>query len=348
MTMTPINPFAQPAEVKEHAGRIKMSRGQYMLPDPDTGKVRGFTRVSTIAKMLDDTYHLDLWKDRTLAVGMARRPDLAKLARGMDPNNKDHKWELKKLVEQARDSATGSDGSNHGTAFHTLTEGADRGDPVPPGTEPDMAAQLELYTIAMFLLDARPYADWTERVVLNRDYDLVGRLDRMMSADPVGLGLPPGPRINVIGDVKSQKTMDFGQQAIAMQESIYGNAHLWWNDVEGRWEDIDPDLISKQWAVVMHTPSIDVRADMWRMDIEQGYRDVQLAMDVRNSRKNKAIGTMVLSVDNARWYGAIVRAQNEAELVEIGRAAMREGAWTADLKAAGKRRMTQLNTGRTD
>lgn len=46
---------------------VKMSsRWQYRVVHPETGLPCGFTRATTVAKVCDDTYHLDRWADREL------------------------------------------------------------------------------------------------------------------------------------------------------------------------------------------------------------------------------------------------------------------------------------------
>ena len=40
------------------------------------GKPVGYTRVSTLAKALDDTTNLTAWKLRTAAVGLAKSPSV--------------------------------------------------------------------------------------------------------------------------------------------------------------------------------------------------------------------------------------------------------------------------------
>ena len=54
------------------------------LPHPETGEVQPWTRTSTIAKVLDDTYNLELWKQRMVAKGVASRRDLTNRAATTD------------------------------------------------------------------------------------------------------------------------------------------------------------------------------------------------------------------------------------------------------------------------
>ena len=54
--------------------------GRPLIVPVDGGKPIGSTRVSTLAKALDDKSALTKWKQRQVVVGMASRPDLAAVA----------------------------------------------------------------------------------------------------------------------------------------------------------------------------------------------------------------------------------------------------------------------------
>jgi len=312
-----------------------MERGRYKLPDPDTGKPALFTRVSNVAKMLEDTYHLDQWKDRMLAKGLAMRPDLVMLA-GATPLTE--KWAFSDLCRNARDSAGGSEGANHGTAFHSLTEIVDRGEPTPQGTHPDNVKRLELYRRSLTGHGLTVIPDWMERVVLNREHRLVGRTDRALRILPGSDALPDGGY--VIGDVKSQKSMDFGCMAIAMQLAIYAHADLVWNEDAGVWEEPDIEL-NRNVAVVMHVPSDRVAADIHVIDIARGWELVQVAMGIRKARKEKL--NRILTTSSERdWRRDILNASTKRELSEIWQSANAAGEWTDELMALGMARKDEI------
>ena len=338
------SPFADPSPAPtQAAGKVRMERGRYKLPDPDTGKDVLFTRVSNIAKVLEDTYHLDLWKDRMLAKGLAMRPDLVMLA-GATPL--EEKWKFSNdIVRPARDTAGGSQGANHGTAFHSLTEIVDRGEPVPPGTLLDNVKRLDLYKQSLNAHGLTVIPDWMERVVLNREHRLVGRTDRALWADR-GQGaaawLPQGFSA-VIGDVKSQKSMDFGCMSIAMQLAIYAHADLVWNEDAGRWEEPDIDL-NRDVAVVMHVPSDRIAADIHVIDIARGWELVQMAMEVRAARK-ETLNRRLNSPSEVKWERAILNASTKQELSQIWKAAVAAGEWTDELLELGKSRQAEIEKG---
>jgi hypothetical protein len=349
------SPFADPTPAP-NPGRVRMERGRYKLPDPDTGKDALFTRVSNIAKVLEDTYHLDQWKDRMLAKGLSMRPDLVMLA-GATPL--DEKWKFAQdIVKPARDTAGGSEGANHGTAFHSLTEIVDRGEPIPQGTHPDNVKRLELYRQSLKDNRLAVIPDWMERVVLNREHRIVGRTDRALIArDMSVLGDPSTGYGCVIGDVKSQKSMDFGCMSIAMQLAIYAHADLVWNEDEGRWEEPNIEL-NQDVAVVMHVPSDwptkevaramggapCIQADIHVIDIARGWELVQVAMNVRAARKEKLNRKLERPGGND-WGRAIMNASTKQDLSNIWKAADAAGEWTDELLSLGKARQAEIEKG---
>jgi hypothetical protein len=336
MTTTP---FADPTPAP---GKVRFSSGRYRLPDPDTGKETLFTRVSTIAKMLEDTYHLDQWKDRMLAKGLAMRNDLVMLA-GATPL--EDKRTFGDLVRSARDTAGGSEGANHGTAFHSLTELVDRGQPTPQGTHPDNVKRLALYKRSLEDYRLAVLPNWMERVVLNREHRIVGRTDRALIARDMSLlGYPSTGYGTVIGDVKSQKSMDFGCMAIAMQLAIYAHADLVFNEETGQWEEPDIQL-NRDVAVVMHVPSDRVAADIHVIDIARGWELVQIAMNIRAARKEKLNRILVTSSGNSNWEQAIMNATTKQQLSQIWEDATAVGEWTDQLLEVGKARQAEIEKG---
>ena len=345
------SPFADPTPAPA-AGRVRMSNGRYKLPDPDTGQDTLFTRVSTIAKMLEDTYHLDQWKDRMLAKGLAMRPDLVMLA-GATPL--EDKRTFTDLTRSSRDTAGGSEGANHGTAFHSLTELVDRGQPTPQGTHPDNVKRLELYKQRLEEWQLQVIPGWMERVVLNREHRIVGRTDRALFAQNMSLLLnetyrlvgpeaPPPPIVpptaSIIGDVKSQKSMDFGCMAIAMQLAIYAHADLVWNEETGQWDEPDVEL-NQDVAVVMHVPSDRIAADIHVIDIARGWELVQMAMDIRAARKEK-LNRKLEHSSGRDWKNDIMNASTKQDLSAIWKAADAAGEWTDELLKLGKARLSEI------
>src|SRR5574338_583746 len=64
--------------------------GRYLIPHPDTGKETAWTRATTFAKTVSDTFGLTKWELRMVSLGLAKRPDLlAQVAGVLDPADRD-------------------------------------------------------------------------------------------------------------------------------------------------------------------------------------------------------------------------------------------------------------------
>ena len=70
------------------SSRAKFSFGSFSIPlelqitPPGGGEPIAYTRVSTMAKALDDLNNLMAWKNRKVIEGVLRRPDLRDVADG--------------------------------------------------------------------------------------------------------------------------------------------------------------------------------------------------------------------------------------------------------------------------
>lgn len=149
---------------------------RYRLPHPDTGKADGFTRATTFAKSISDTYTLSMWSQRMVGIGLAMRPDLLMAVASTPPSDRDT---LNGLVEDAKNAAGAKVGANLGSAIHAFTEMVDRGETpnIPTPYRPHIAAWsalLEEYGLEVIDI---------ERVVLCAEYDhkgVAGTLDRIV------------------------------------------------------------------------------------------------------------------------------------------------------------------------
>jgi len=121
--------------------------GRYLIPDPETGKPTGYTRATTFAKSVSDTFGLTKWMLRMGGIGLAQRQDLLLAIAATDPA--DSKT-LDKIMEDAKDHAGAMAGATIGTALHTFTEQYDLGlNPVVPAPwDADVAAYAEAISAA--------------------------------------------------------------------------------------------------------------------------------------------------------------------------------------------------------
>lgn len=353
MTTTP---FADPTPAPSKRSKLDqdplVKNGRYYLPHPDTGEKSYFTRATTVAKTLPDLFNVNQWEKRVIVKGMAMSPELV-MAAGPIPldDDRQHKKDLQDIAYRAKERAGGNEGSTRGKAFHTLTEIVDRGEPIPIGTSPDHVKQLKLYRESLDGIGAVVHPAWMERLVWNREFGIVGRTDRALLVDPEKLldegrnrYIRPGASASIIGDVKSQKSMDFGCMDIGVQLAIYAHADLTWNEETLEWEEPDIEL-NRDVAVVMHVPSNDSNvADIHVIDIARGWELVQVAMEVRAARK-ETLNRKLERPGGNDWGRAIMNATTKQELSRIWSEANAAGEWTDKLLELGKARQAEIEKG---
>jgi hypothetical protein len=240
------------------------------------GEPTAYTRVSTLAKALDDINNLMAWKARKAIEGVVRRPDLLTRAAGALANgDPDADWPTKKalnaVVNEATEAAGASQGASAGAGFHSLTEAIDRGDEplfVPPADQPRLEAYREAMT-GYRALDS-------ELFVVNDQVLAAGSFDRLWLC-------PDG--IVRVGDLKTGKSEADYPGATAIQLALYANASRY-DPETGQRHPIHTQL-DLTTALLIHMPPTG-GCEVIPLDIAKGWRAAQLAAEVREIRAMKA------------------------------------------------------------
>jgi hypothetical protein len=254
--------------------------GRYLLPNPETGEEQSWTRVTTVAGLLDDKYNLERWAERMVVYGLAQRPDLVMLAKGVKyPRSSNGKSTLNGIVKDAKQMAAGGARANIGTAIHAATECLDRGEPVDIDAPYD--ADVKAYSEKLAELGIEVVPDYIERIVIAPELEVAGTLDRVVRV--------PGWDLPVIADIKTGETVHFAELQHAIQQSIYANAsHIWDPDLE----ELVPMLpVDKTRALIVHVPAGESRCEVHVLDIERGFEAARIAVAVHKWRKAKDLST---------------------------------------------------------
>jgi hypothetical protein len=252
--------------------------GRYLLPDPDTGEEKAWTRATTIAGLLDDTYNLERWAERMVVVGLAKRDDLMLLAKSVtDPNSKNGKGTLNRIVKDAKQVTPSR--ANVGTAIHAATEAVDRGE--IPNLPAPYDKDLDAYTVAMHALGITVEPGFIERIVVLPELEVAGTLDRMVRV--------PGWDLPVIADIKTGATVHFAELSHAIQQSIYANATHVWDPELGELVPMPP--VDKTRALIVHLPAGEGVCQVHVLDIAQGIEAARVAAAVHKWRKAKGLST---------------------------------------------------------
>lgn len=328
-----------PAIASERAAdpmRPEVVRGRYQLPHPVTGKAQSWQRVSNLIKMAEDTYHLELWKQRNVAKGLAMRPDYVEAVQHMDV--KQDKARLNTICERAQDIAGAYLMSDEGTALHKSAELADYAfgslngteDGVPP-VDDRHRGRVQQYLDALTANGLTVAPGMIERVIVSTAYEVAGKFDRVFRL---------GDGSYVMGDLKTGDSLDLSLPSIAAQLDCYRdgiNSHGVW---DGRRYD-DTIKVRDDFGLVVWLPSTRDEVSVIRVDLAAGARLNAVCLDVRQIRRVKAKHVSeVFQADAYRATGATAEAEwlelmNAAhtvdQLISIAGRARSFGQWTERL-----------------
>lgn len=341
----PPTPEARPKKDAK-AEKWITANGRYALPDPDTGRARTWTRVTTLADTLESRYNLERWGERMTVKGMAMRSDLVAMAASLNPDDEQDKKTLNKVARDAKEAAGSSRGANLGTALHRLTELADAGREVQPGS---LAGELNAYRTLMASRGWRVVPAYLERIVCVPVLGCAGRLDKLLELS--------GDSRLMVGDLKSQKSMDFGGLKIAIQLAIYSHAYAMWDEEAERWED--PPPINQEEAAVLWAPIGQNLCEPYRVDLVRGWHWALESWKTREGRKEKLVTPwpevmqppaaleatrITMYGDAGAWALVFKEANSVEELTQVGQDAAADlgGALPAELKELGRELRAKL------
>jgi hypothetical protein len=331
--------------------------GKYLLPHPVEGTTGAWERATTLAGMHEDHGSLEKWKLRKNLQGVATKPELLEAVLGLvaEVDTADGwraagppKRALDRIAETACDIAGAYDGSTWGTLLHTITEWADAGrlDEVIEeirswGEQGEsLLTDLDVYqkTMANNGLTCPP--EYIERIMVNTKCNSAGTMDRLIR-------LPDG-RL-VVGDLKTQKDMDFGMLKIAGQLAEYafadGLVTLDGTSIEPMPADLDPTM-----SIVMHLPVGKATCDLIVLgpqEMELGWSLAQHAAQTMWFR-SIAKGVRGLPYDPssvttpAGLLSEITYAESLEHLTAIWARVSSRRVWTDEHTAAAKSRKTEL------
>jgi hypothetical protein len=300
--------------------------GRPLIVPKGGGKPIPYTRASSAAKTIEDTFNLELWARRNVAYGMARDASLVArvLAVGGDPGSwtQDQKKVVNKIHEDAQKVAQAHKGADIGTAVHTLTERLNRGEDVDGGP---YQADLDAYCEALDAADLYTFKQWVECRMVCDSLEMAGTADRIVMARN---GLTSKARI---ADLKTGPTVDFGGLGWAAQLAAYANGVLY--DVATDERMPTPEL-DREVGYIIHLPAGQGRCDIYEIDLAAGYRAAQLANEIRATRKASkgwitkkettpaapTRGEVVAQLGQHPDEGVMVEPEHFAELEKVYRA----------------------------
>lgn len=295
--------------------------GRPLITPPGGGKAIAYTRVTTLAKTLEEQSALAAWKQRMTLLGVTIQPHISLAAAAA----RDDKRKLNELAEQALNAAQAGAKAEIGTALHKLCERLDLGEEVGPFPQ-EYAADLDAYR------KATEGIEWlgVEQFIVLDDMQVAGTADR--------LGRLPDGRI-VIADIKTG-SIEYGGLSIAVQLACYANGTIY-DVATGKRTPFDVDT---ETGVVIHLPAGTGTCTLHDVDLFAGWDAALQSVKVRDLRK--ASRTWISphrQVDPQDLIDAISDAPNVAALGDLWRA--HASRFTPYLEQLAAARHVLLTTG---
>lgn len=251
---------------------------QYQVLPPKGKKEIGYTRVSTVSKLLEDPNSLINWRVRQTMKGLVRRADLINMVLA----HPDDSRALDRVAADALEAADASAGANSGTALHAIMHRWGDGDPVNLLEGMQMAVDLEAVKRLYATTGVTLVPGWNEHMIVHHKSKVAGTFDCLLK-------LPDG-RV-VIGDYKTTKTgsVAYAFGGWAIQLGLYANGTAYRQDPkpgEDRYPDFpagfDPNI-----GMIIHVPVGEGRAEFFELDLRAGWEAAKHALWAREWRTRK-------------------------------------------------------------
>lgn len=309
--------------------------GRPMIIPPGGGSPVAYTRCTTFVSAIEDTSKLADWKQRMVAIGLARRNDLLLQAASTDV---DDRKTLDELCTSAREAAAASAAATTGTALHKMSELVDRGADISH-LPADARRDLDAYAKAT---DPLTCLRIEQHLVLD-DWKIAGTADRLVEYQ--------GRRY--IADIKTGR-VDYGQLKIAMQLAVYAHGEQY--DVKTGARSAMGDVDHER-GIVIHLPAGTGTCELMWVDIAKGWETLPLAKQVRESRRGgrKLLTSLSSQLDEplplpraddpqlVQLRNEIASATNVKQLTDIW--AAHQGVWSDELTqlAATRKRLIEAS-----
>lgn len=249
-------------------------------PVPGYESVKSWTRVTTLKDTLEDRSLLEAWKRRQILLGIKIDTSLlGRIGPQLDPSTRFGRSKLNDLCERAMETAGAHEGREKGTDLHALIEG-DHVSPLDPGSLDDGVREWLTEYRRITQGSVRIIPEYVERTVVIPEIGCAGTLDMIVDHDGR----------NRIGDLKSQKSLTFGQMGLCIQLGCYSRASYILDQESWTWEDMPS--VEQDFGAIIWVPAINPKqARLKKVDLEFGWTMALESVNARQNRNRKRIIT---------------------------------------------------------
>ncbi|HEY7821440.1 MAG TPA: hypothetical protein VIG24_01330 [Acidimicrobiia bacterium] len=256
-----------------HADFTRDRWGRPLIEPKGGGKPKPYTRSSSAAKTIEDTFNLELWQRRNIAYGMAQDSSLVArvLAVGGTPSEWDQaaKKQINDICEAAAAVAQAHKAADIGTALHAMVEQVNLGKEVQAGPyEADLAA----YRRAIADMGWTINPEFVECRMVCDSLQMAGTCD-MIVADANGN--------HYVADLKTSASVDYGGLGWAAQLATYAHSELYDPLLNAR---LQTPEINKEVGYIVHLPAGRGECTIHQVDLAKGFDAAFLANTIRTVR----------------------------------------------------------------
>jgi len=247
--------------------------GRPLIKPLNGGKALPYTRISTMAKALDDKTALTQWKCKQTALGLSKRGDLITKVRASGGDAR----VMAEVVNEAMIAAESDASANVGTALHSFTERIDEGvDPLDI-----IDAGDELYGDLLAYREATRHVTMkaAELFVIVDELQAAGSFDRLVELPGHGL---------MVADLKTGQHEPKYPHGVTQQIAMYAHGTLYDPD-QGRIATLADLGVRTDVGLLIHLPAKKSTCDLYLLDLNHGWQLARTAFAVRASYKAKPI-----------------------------------------------------------
>jgi hypothetical protein len=247
--------------------------GRPLIEPKDGGKALPYTRSSSAAKTIEDTFNLELWMRRNIVYGMAH--DTSLIARTLAIPGGPSDWDQKQkkaindICEAAAQVAQASKAADIGTALHAMVEQVNLGHSVDAGI---YAADLDAYRWAISQMGWQIHPDHVECRMVCDPLQMAGTCDMLVQNDDGEY---------FVADLKTSSSVDYGGLGWSAQLAAYAHSDIYSPLLNAR---LETPVINKQIGYIVHLPAGQGVCTIHQVDLVKGYAAAELANEIRATR----------------------------------------------------------------